>query len=316
MPKPDRPAIPYATATFDRLTEARRQPDFAEQAAYGGGFHLHLLWRGRHFGQWAPRPEKAWTPGWLTGAEAKVWLEPFPADLMVLGADGPDILGALDISALDEGEVEAAFGPERFADLRTVSPLLDARSVGPLLLARGLAHWHRNARFCGACGHPTGPMAAGFSRICRNPDCAIEHHPRTDPATIMLVVRDDPLSCLLASAPRFPDGMVSTLAGFVEVGENLEACVRREVKEEAGIDVGAVAYQGSQPWPFPASLMMGFRAEALSSSITLDPEELCFADWFTPDDLFNLEEKGLFLPRGDSISSWLIRTWLDEIAEG
>jgi NAD+ diphosphatase len=143
--------------------------------------------------------------------------------------------------------------------------------------------------------------------------CSAQHFPRTDPAVIMLVVREG--RCLLGHSTRFPNSvMYSTLAGFVEPGETLEEAVRREVKEESGIEVGAVHYHSSQPWPFPASIMLGFHAEGLSDRITIDPEELRDARWFTVEEMRNPEAHGFALPRGDSIARRLIEDWLSEAA--
>jgi NAD+ diphosphatase len=140
--------------------------------------------------------------------------------------------------------------------------------------------------------------------------CNAQHFPRTDPAVIMLVVRGD--SCLLGHSHRFPNvAMYSTLAGFVEPGESFEEAVRREVQEEAGIEVGAVAYHSSQPWPFPSSIMIGFHAEGLSDAITIDPEELKDARWFTRDQVRNPAAHGFSLPRIDSIARRLIEDWLE-----
>jgi NAD+ diphosphatase len=139
--------------------------------------------------------------------------------------------------------------------------------------------------------------------------CGAQHFPRTDPAVIMLVVRAD--SCLLGHSHRFPNvTMYSTLAGFVEPGESLEEAVRREVKEEAGIDVGRVLYHSSQPWPFPSSIMLGFHAEGLTEEIRIDPDELKDARWFSRDQLRNHEALGFSLPRADSIARRLIEDWL------
>src|SRR5690606_14980610 len=124
----------------------------------------------------------------------------------------------------------------------------------------GLAYWHARHRFCGVCGAPTVCQQGGHQRRCTG--CGAVHFPRTDPAVIVLVTRGE--RCLLGRSARFPHGMYSTLAGFVEPGESLEETVAREVFEEAGVRVGPPRYRSSQPWPFPASLMVGFRAEALS----------------------------------------------------
>lgn len=154
-------------------------------------------------------------------------------------------------------------------------------------------------------------------RACLNPDCGATHHPRTDPAVIMLVTADD--RCLLGRSARFPPGMVSTLAGFVEPGESLEDAVAREVWEESRVEVTNIRYHSSQPWPFPSSIMLGFYAEAMTGAITIDPEELEYAHWYERSWLLENatdlstepSNQGEFaLPRRDSIARRLIDDWL------
>jgi NAD+ diphosphatase len=146
-------------------------------------------------------------------------------------------------------------------------------------------------------------------RICGNPACGRSHHPRTDPAVIMLVHDGD--HCLLGRQPSWPPGMHSTLAGFVEPGESLEDAVAREVSEEAGIRVTGIRYHSSQPWPFPSSIMLGFYARAATTAIQVDGLELESAGWFHRDQLLNSPENEQFhLPRRDSISWRLIETWM------
>ena len=167
--------------------------------------------------------------------------------------------------------------------------------------------WHRRHRFCGTCGSPTVIQEAGHSRKC--PNCGASGYPRTDPAVIMLVYSGDKI---VLGKRRNPQGAIWTvLAGFVEPGESLEHAVAREVKEEVGLTVVNATYRGSQPWPFPASIMLGFYAEASSVDITIDPEELVDARWFTRDQLRNPQDHGFRLPRGDSIASRLIADWID-----
>jgi len=186
------------------------------------------------------------------------------------------------------------------------------RHQGALLAyARGMLTWHRRHRFCGSCGGATDSAEAGFLRVCRNPECQHHHFPRTDPAVIMLVV--DGERCLLGRQARWPAGMYSTLAGFVEPGETLEEAVAREVKEESGVSVRRVRYHSSQPWPFPTSLMLGFYAEAASHDIAVNGDELEDARWFERGWLRENDGKnGFFLPRRDSIARRLVNDWLAE----
>ncbi len=194
-----------------------------------------------------------------------------------------------------------------FTDLRQVAGLLPPGEASVLAHARGMMHWRTKHRFCGICGARCEARSAGHTMVCTG--CKAQHFPRTDPAVIMLVVRGD--ACLLGHSQRFPNTtMYSTLAGFVEPGESLEEAVRREVMEEAGIEVGEVLYHSSQPWPFPSSIMLGFHAEGLSEAITIDPTELRDARWFTRDELRSHQSLGFSLPRADSIARRLIEDWL------
>ena len=153
--------------------------------------------------------------------------------------------------------------------------------LAPLAEAKALLAWHARHRFCANCGAPTNVSQAGWKREC--PSCKVEHFPRTDPVVIMLAIDGD--RCLLGRAGRFVANMWSCLAGFVEPGESIEEAARRETLEEAGIICGSVKYFASQPWPFPMSLMIGCHAQATSTEITVDREELEDARWFTRDEV-------------------------------
>ncbi|MEI6573240.1 MAG: NAD(+) diphosphatase [Alphaproteobacteria bacterium] len=234
-----------------------------------------------------------------------------PRATLFLGLDGTRPLFA------DEIDSDAA---ERFADDARVM-VIDARSIavqgllpasliGPLAEAKALLHWHRKHRFCAACGAPSRVASAGWKRICDA--CETEHFPRTDPVVIMLSVRGD--KCVLGRQSRFPPGMYSCLAGFLEPGETIEAAVRRETLEEAGVRTGQVRYLASQPWPFPASLMIGCIAEALNDELTIDGEELEHARWFTRDEVrLMLEDQhpdGLLAPQPMAIANALLKSWV------
>jgi NAD+ diphosphatase len=197
----------------------------------------------------------------------------------------------------------------RFADLRQVGPRIDRREGALLALARAMVFWHQRHRYCGLCGNPTRSEEAGHMRRCTNPDCNTMHFPRTDPAVIMLVT--DGRQALLGRSKNFVRGMYSTLAGFVEPGESLEDAVAREVREETGVEVDAVHYHSSQPWPFPANIMLGFYAEARTTEITVDYGELEDARWYDRDWLLShVDDDEFRLPRLDSIARRLIEDWL------
>ena len=180
--------------------------------------------------------------------------------------------------AIDGGTAEGEREP---FDARTLAPLLPSGEAAILAEARSLIDWHARHRFCAQCGSPTRVVAAGWVRRC--PECKASHYPRSDPVTIMLVVNGE--RALLGRNRRRPGNRFSCLAGFMEPGETLEEGVRREVHEEAGIRVGRVRYLACQPWPFPSSLMMGFLCEALTEEITVDPEELAEARWFSREEI-------------------------------
>ena len=145
-----------------------------------------------------------------------------------------------------------------------------------------LIEWDRNHRFCGKCGTETEASSGERSRTC--PKCGLQHFPRLSPAVIVLI-QDDEDRLLLARSPHFVPGVYSTLAGFVEPGESLEDTVAREIREEVGVEVRNIRYFGSQPWPFPNSLMIGFVADYAGGEIRIDPSEIEDARWFSPDDL-------------------------------
>ena len=208
---------------------------------------------------------------------------------------------ALAASGIDEARV-------RFTDLRQLGGRIERREGALLALARAMMFWHARHRFCGLCGSPTRSEEAGHMRRCTDPACNTMHFPRTDPAVIMLVTHGD--AALFGRSPHFPPGMYSTLAGFVEPGESLEMAVAREVREETGIEVGEVYYHSSQPWPFPANIMLGFYAEAVSREITIDFGELEDARWVARSWLLaHQDDDGFRMPRLDSIARRLIEDW-------
>jgi NAD+ diphosphatase len=198
----------------------------------------------------------------------------------------------------------------RFIPLRQFDGLLSSEERSLLFYSHSLTHWHEEQKFCHRCGNPTLTEEAGHVMACTNPDCATKHFPRTDPATIMLVHSGD--RCLLGRQASWPEGMYSTLAGFVEPGEKLEEAVFREVKEESGIKVKNIRYFGSQPWPFPQSLMLGFFAEAETKEITRGAE-LEDVRWFHVSQAKEMLGKlaGRF-PHLDTIARRLIRHWVEE----
>ena len=195
----------------------------------------------------------------------------------------------------------------RLASLRDVGAELDATDAGLLAQAAALAQWHSRHRFCPLCGAPTAVAMGGHLRRCVAD--GTEHYPRTDPAVIMLVTDPDDRA-LLGHQPSWPAGRMSTLAGYVDAGETLEQAVTREVLEEVGVAVGDVRYVGSQPWPFPSSLMLAFTARATSTSVQVDGTEITEARWFRRDEMASeLQTGALRLPMRASVAYFLIAQW-------
>jgi NAD+ diphosphatase len=198
-------------------------------------------------------------------------------------------------------------------DLRSIAVqgLVAPGHLPPIAEAKAVLHWHARHRFCSNCGAASRVVQAGWRRDC--PQCNAQHFPRTDPVVIMLAIDGD--RCLLGRSPRFAPTMWSCLAGFVEPGEAIEDAVHRETLEEAGITCGRVTYFRSQPWPFPMSLMIGCHAEALTSEIVVDRDELEDARWFSRDEAIAMLQRchpdGLTTPPPVAIAHHIIRAWLD-----
>lgn len=233
---------------------------------------------------------------------APVWLAPAQAPTgarVLLGEYGGELRFAVLADALPGGM--------RTRPVRESLVTLEAEEAALVLQAVGLAEWHRSHLHCPRCAGVLDLAQAGHVKVCRA--CGRQQFPRTDPAVIMLVTdRDD--RCLLGRSPRWPEGRFSTLAGFVEPGESLEQAVAREVEEEVGVVIDSVGYFGNQPWPFPASLMLGFFARAATTDIDVDGAEIVDARWFTRPEMRAQADAGtLVLPGGISISRSLVETW-------
>jgi NAD+ diphosphatase len=203
----------------------------------------------------------------------------------------------------------------KLIDLRSLAnqDILSPHALGVLAQARSMTHWHARHRFCANCGAPTTIALGGYRRDCAA--CGAHHFPRTDPVVIMLAIDAARDRCVLGRQYRFLPGMYSCLAGFVEPGETLEDAVRREIREEAGIAVGKVAYLASQPWPFPASLMIGCFAEALDFGLVREVAELEDVRWFTRAELAAMLERrhpdGLTAPLPLAIAHHIIKAYVE-----
>lgn len=247
---------------------------------------------------------------WKDGTPRALLLDAHQAASLKAAAFCTVLLGEVDghpcfALGLEEG---AALPEAQHDDLRGVSALLAADELALLGYARAMAHWHFNHRHCGRCGAQTASRRGGHERACSA--CGAEIFPRLDPAIIVLVT--DGERCLLGRQPSWPKGRYSTIAGFVEHGETLEAAVAREVREETDVLVREPRYVSSQPWPYPGSLMLGFRAEACTRDIRCNDGELEHAAWFSRDDIADSVDSGLMMPPSRSISYRLIRGWYEE----
>ncbi len=224
----------------------------------------------------------------------------------------------------DEGDPNAFADPTEqvypgiegahFVELRSAMARLSARDAELAATAKAVLGWHATHLFCARCGARSESGEGGWQRQC--PACGARHFPRTDPVVIMLITHGN--SVLLGRSPHWPEKMYSLLAGFVEPGETMEAAVRREVAEEAGVRVGEVEYLASQPWPFPASLMLGCRGEALTRDIVLDPVELEDARWVSREELLAVragESDEIKPARQGAIAHFLLERWLADTLE-
>lgn len=293
------PPIPFATSSLDRADARRRDPALLAALERAEETRTLVLWRGR-----ALVRDGGEALHWLPAAAIDAHRERAEATIF-LGLEGEAGRFALALG----GEEAPPFAGGSFVDARAAAMSLALVDTGALAQARSMIEWHRTHPRCARCGAPTEVRDAGYKRVC--PACAAEHFPRTDPVAIMLVHRGD--RCLLGRQPRFPEGLFTCLAGFIEPGETIEDAVRREVLEEAGVRVGDVEYLTSQPWPFPSQLMIGCLAEALGDAIVIDGNELAEARWFARDEVRAiLEGRGdgtRMFPPSVAIARRLISAW-------
>lgn len=298
---PDLAPLGYAGLGFDRGGDRRADPDWVAGLAADPRAVVRPLWR-----------DHCLVAGGVPLAVPVAGFD--PAGLVLLGLDDDGVpTFAADLSHLSEEDALARVGAEAATDVRSLYAGLPPAETAALGYARGLLYWHRNQRHCGRCGSVTEPRNAGHLRACANDACAALLFPRIEPAVITLVETvTPPRRVLLARHRASKIGGYSMLAGFVEIGEALEDAVRREVKEEAGVEVRTVRYAGSQPWPFPAGIMLGFRATAADESIAVDGTEILEARWFTRPELREYAETAGRLGRPDSIDRAMLTAWLEE----
>lgn len=320
-----RPGLAFAGSGLDRAGGLRSDATALELLAGSDAARVLPLWRGRPlFAAEGAAPDPVVGAGLVALPCNAPILQSAVDPWLFLGLSGAAPVFAADVSgwvpkgplpdpavffdASEQSHPELPPGAV-FAELRGQLARLDVRAGELAATARALLSWHGTHGFCSACGAASAVVQGGWQRRC--PDCGAVHFPRTDPVVIMRVTRGNRV--LLGRSPGWPEGMYSCLAGFMEPGEPLEGAVRREVAEETGVRVGAVGYLASQPWPFPASLMLGCTAEALSDEITLDPVELEDALWVDRERLaaiFAGTDAQIRAPRAGAIAGWMLRQWL------
>jgi NAD+ diphosphatase len=288
----------FAGPYLDRAAHLRQDPDWFAGALADERSRAIPVWNSRSLILEGKQPRAAFIdlsriPQERRGA----------ADLILLGRIGESHYFACEFESV---EPPSLLPGARFEDLRLVASALPAEEAGLLAYARAMIAWRRRHRFCGTCGATTHPAKGGHVLVCSDPACRSEQFPRIDPAIIVLVSDGD--RALLGRQASWPLGRYSTIAGFVEPGESLEDAVAREVLEETGIEVDRIDYHSSQPWPFPASLMLGFMAHAVTSQIHLRDQELEDARWFSRAELASTDA---LLPPRQSISFRLIEHWFD-----
>lgn len=313
----------YTGCPLDRAATLRRDEDWVAAAFVGDDARAVLIHNDLNLVSGVAHRED--TPR-VCMLPLAVVRERLPAERLtwaLLGLDGTVPVFAVDVPSDVSDVIPEVAEAGEFVDLRRVGSLVPAPDAELMAYGRALLAWHRRHRYCGLCGTPTESQQAGHVRRCINPLCGIDVFPRTDPAVIVLVTRsprgDEPPQCLLGRHSRLPPGTYSLIAGFVEPGESLEEAVAREVLEETGVEVTGVRYQASQPWPFPFSMMIGFRATAVTDEVVHDGDELEDARWFTAAEVAEFgewedERAAHRLPRRDSIARALLDEWMRESA--
>ncbi len=285
----------FAGAFVDRSGHRRKDPEWLLAAADSPESRFVPVWGDKCLATGEPLRTVL-----LNRAEVADYLQLQEAIFLGMYEGQPAFAVAID------GALAAPFPDAgEFHDLRYLGTVLPVDEANLAAHARALVLWHGLQKHCGVCGSLSKAESGGNTRICTADDCGAQIFPRVDPAIIVLVSNGE--QCLLGRQPAWPEGRYSTIAGFVEPGESLEDAVRREVAEETNIEVGAVSYHSSQPWPFPSSLMLGFTAQANSSDIVLNDGELEDAQWFTRKELRSGFPK---LPYRLSIARRLVDNWL------
>lgn len=317
-----RPVMPLADHAIDRAGALRSDSEFLEKSRTSAATHVLLMCSGDPLAMASHEPARAGSLPASAKASALTWLGAPAFDLphgteafLGLARDGGAVF-ALDLDTSQASRLLAPGGSLEgigaFLEFRSAVQGLSPFDAGVAATARALFEWHRLHPHCSRCGTRSVVGEAGWKRVC--PSCNAEHFPRTDPVAIMRVTREG--QCLLGRQVRWPPGFWSCLAGFIEPGESIEQGAVRELREEAGIlaDPDAAQILFSQPWPFPASLMIGVALEASTSAITIDPAELEAARWFDRSEVSAMLEGAhpeAFCPPPLTIAHHLLRAWVE-----
>jgi NAD+ diphosphatase len=288
---------------LDRAAHLRQDPEWFAAALADERSRAVPVWNSRNLIAGGDSPRAVYFELSLIPPERRN-----DSDLILLGRCGDTNFFTFEIDSVEPPPLPPG---SRFEDLRHIASVLPIDEAGLLGYARAIVSWRRRHRFCGMCGAGTVAAKSGHVLVCSDPACRNEQFPRIDPAIIVLVGEGD--RALLGRQASWPLGRYSTIAGFVEPGESLEDAVAREVFEETGIEVDRIEYHSSQPWPFPASLMLGFTAHAVTTEVRLRDQELEDARWFTRADIAS---NGALLPPRQSISFRLIEHWFDAGGHG
>ena len=238
---------------------------------------------------------------------------------LFLGFKNNQAVFGVDLTNHNHEIIDDLFEASFFDDVRKHISSVSSQDASLMAYVKAMFTWHNNHLYCGKCGSATHSISAGHERECSNENCKNTLFPRIDPAIIVLIQHkfsDGIDRCLLGRNNRFAPNMYSTLAGFVEHGESLEMTVKREMMEEVGVEVKNVKYIASQPWPFPSSIMLGFFADAITTELNLDTDEVVEAKWFTAQELIKKSGSGeIILSRKDSIANFLINKWITDQTE-
>lgn len=299
----------FASVRLDRLEEFRDDVEWVKETLCSGAARFVPLWRNRSL-----------LADTDTGQIA-VYLKPGELERLdsiqpptLLGTDGKRYFFAVSINDSQQADVLKRHPEAAFLDLRLASVDMDAKHAGVLAYAKALHYWQYRHAFCGICGSANRLESSGHKLVCNNPECGRQSFPRIDPAIIVLVTHGD--ACLLGHNANWPPKRFSTLAGFVEPGESLEDAVVREVFEEAQVRLKGMRYVSSQPWPFPASAMCGFQAEAESRDCG-PSDEMEEVRWYSVNDLKTAVRRDeLRLPPPVSIAFQLIADWFQQQGGG